>query len=170
MNRTKMLAISFVFLYLAVALTTTNVAVVAEATDQCTTPTMSIAIEARSDLSFNVSTITLPKNTCVKITLVNADSSSFHDFVVDAQSGWDGIDIEANEGTTNSLLVKTPDVEINTQFYCSVPGHRAAGMEGTFKVTDDAGATNESGSPGFGFVPAIFAMLALLAIPVLRKK
>lgn len=170
MNRTKILAISLVFLYFAVALTT-NVAVADEGhdTDQCTTPTEFIAVEARSDLSFNVSTISLPKDTCVKITFVNADTSAFHDLVVDAVSGWEGFEIVAEAGETHSLLVMTPNADIDTKFYCSVPGHREAGMEGTFKV-GDSGDANASGTPGFGFVPAIFAMLALLAIPVIRRK
>ncbi len=165
------MAFSLVFLYLAVVFTTnfaTTVNAETEA-DQCTSPTMSITVEARSDLSFNVSTITLPKNTCVKITLVNSDTSSRHDFVVDAVDGWDGIDIDTDMGETSSQLIQTPDKDLDLQFYCSVPGHREAGMEGTLKI-GDTGNANESGSPGFGFVPAIFALLAILAIPIIRRK
>jgi plastocyanin len=68
-----------------------------------------------------------------------------HHFVVDE---W-GINETISAGET--VLVRVP---ANAQpgatftFYCSVPGHRAAGMEGTITVTSSSSPLTSSGGPG----------------------
>jgi plastocyanin len=68
-----------------------------------------------------------------------------HHFVVDE---W-GINETISAGET--VLVRVPaDVQpaATFTFYCSVPGHRAAGMEGTITILDSGSAPSSIGGPG----------------------
>lgn len=62
---------------------------------------------------------------------LTSGSSVEHNFVVEEAN--DTMVVEAPAGQTN---VGTIDLEAGTYtFYCSVPGHRTAGMEGTLTVS-----------------------------------
>ncbi len=63
----------------------------------------------------------------VTITLTNEDEQR-HTFVIDDPQ----ISLDANAGESDTGTV---DLEAGTYtFYCDVPGHREAGMEGTLEV------------------------------------
>jgi plastocyanin len=78
-------------------------------------------------LSFDPDELTVPAG---KFNVALTSSDQFHDFVI---GDVDGI-VEASSGET-----KTAGFEITKPgkytFYCSVPGHRQGGMEGTLTVT-----------------------------------
>ncbi|NIT03593.1 hypothetical protein GTO10_01495 [Candidatus Saccharibacteria bacterium] len=89
-----------------------------------------VTVEAE-EFSFTPSTLTFSKGSRVRLTLKNEGSVS-HDFVID----------ELNVNTTlvspGSSLTVEFDVPrddlmvlVTYEFYCSVPGHREAGMVGT---------------------------------------
>ncbi|MBJ7459280.1 MAG: cupredoxin domain-containing protein [Thermoleophilaceae bacterium] len=68
----------------------------------------------------------------ITITLIN-ESTTPHDVAVETESGKSlGESEDVSEGTTKLVL---KDVKAGTYtFYCSLPGHRQAGMEGTLTV------------------------------------
>jgi superoxide dismutase, Cu-Zn family len=80
------------------------------------------------DIDFNPNEFTIPANTDVTVILPN-NGEAPHDFVIDEL----GIQSELAEGGEET------SVTINAEpgeyvYYCSVPGHREAGMEGTLIV------------------------------------
>ncbi|MCE7737121.1 MAG: hypothetical protein GPJ54_19700 [Candidatus Heimdallarchaeota archaeon] len=104
---------------------------------QCSNPTVMLTIESLTGLKFNLNNIQVPKASCVQITLVNKDPDIEHDFTIDGNSGPTGIEtvyIPVGHGETNKFNVTTPDADLVFDYYCSIPGHRAAGEEGDFIV------------------------------------
>jgi plastocyanin len=98
----------------------------AEAEGAADLPT-EVAIES-IDIDFNVDTIEIPANTDVTITITN-NGVAAHDFVVE------GTEIDSgyiNGGSSATVTVNLAPGEY--VFFCSVPGHRAAGMVGTLIV------------------------------------
>lgn len=73
------------------------------------------------------------KGETVRITIVNGETLT-HDIAMEAL----GIKSEAiiEEGASASI---TFVAESNDTYYCSIPGHRAAGMEGQFKIISSPG-------------------------------
>jgi nitrite reductase (NO-forming) len=78
---------------------------------------------------FRPSAITAVKGQTVKLTVYSADRP--HTFTIDEL----GIDIAADMGQTVTEEFTVEKAGTFT-FYCAVPGHRDAGMEGTLKVTE----------------------------------
>ena len=67
----------------------------------------------------------------VTVELVN-ESSTPHDVTIESP---DGEDVGETETITGSTTTTSVDLEAGDYtFYCSVPGHREAGMEGTLTV------------------------------------
>jgi plastocyanin len=89
--------------------------------------TETIAVEA-SNFSFKPDTITAePGIAEIELTATNG----IHDFVFD--DAYPGFRLEADGG--GSTQSKKVDLKPGTyDFYCSITGHRAAGMEGTMTV------------------------------------
>ena len=59
-------------------------------------------------------------------------SSTGHDVVIEDESGGE---VAKTDVITDSTTTTTADLQAGTYtFYCSVPGHREAGMEGTLTV------------------------------------
>jgi nitrite reductase (NO-forming) len=69
------------------------------------------------------------KGKTVKITISSKDIA--HTFTIDEL----GINIPVGGGLTVTSEIKVDKAGIFT-FYCAVPGHRDAGMEGTLEVTE----------------------------------
>ena len=70
--------------------------------------------------------------------------------------------------TNDTTTVQFPNQDAKIVFFCQMTGHRAQGMEGNFIV--GSGASSSSSSPGFGFYAASAAILAMVAIPVVKHK
>ncbi|MFV2016292.1 MAG: plastocyanin/azurin family copper-binding protein [Candidatus Heimdallarchaeota archaeon] len=118
---------------------------------QCSNPTTEVEIRVLAGIRYNINEIIVPKATCVKITLVNEDPDIGHDFTIDGTTGDSGIEqvyISAAGGTTGSVNVTTPDADVTFDFYCSIQGHRAAGMDGSFIVGEGISLTTETSSSG----------------------
>jgi Cu-Zn family superoxide dismutase len=80
------------------------------------------------DIFFDPKEITIPANTDVTIIIPN-EGAALHDFVVEE------LDIDAGNippGETVEVVINAPAGEY--EYFCSVPGHKAAGMLGTLVV------------------------------------
>lgn len=87
----------------------------------------SITVEA-FDLGFNLSSNTIPANTDVQVTVTN-NGALAHDFVIDEL----GIQTKLlNPGESETVTINAAPGDYT--YYCSVPGHREAGMQGTLTV------------------------------------
>jgi plastocyanin len=76
---------------------------------------------------FDPATITVAAGDDVSIALTSSDV--LHDFVIDEL----GTHVAADAGRTEETALNTARPGAYT-YYCSVPGHRAAGMEGALVV------------------------------------
>lgn len=84
----------------------------------------SITVEA-FDLGFTVDSTTIPANTDVQVTVTNTGALA-HDFVIDEL----GIQTKLlNPGESETVTINAAPGDYT--YYCSVPGHREAGMQGT---------------------------------------
>lgn len=86
-----------------------------------------VAVRARS-FSFVPAEITVRSGEAIAIELSSEDAE--HDFVID---GLDAAHVSADTGetATGGFRAHAPG---RVTFYCSVPGHREAGMTGTLVV------------------------------------
>ena len=92
--------------------------------------TLSISANPEGQLKYSTSTLTA-KSGQVAITFTNAASLG-HNLTVASPSGAQLGATETFQGGSRTLSLNlTPGVY---KFYCTVPGHRAAGMEGTLTV------------------------------------
>ncbi|MEZ4497070.1 MAG: cupredoxin domain-containing protein [Thermomicrobiales bacterium] len=87
------------------------------------------------DIAFEETTLTGPADTDFTITLTN-NGTAQHDFVIE---GTDFKTSILNGGQSQTITVNLPAGEYT--YFCSVPGHRAAGMEGTLTISADGGAS-----------------------------
>ncbi len=111
-------------------------ALTAEATPAAGTPTAAVASEALSvtlnDIFYEPTRLEIPADTDVTITLVNAGEGQ-HTFSINSLG-------QGRPGVGPILLAgKTQEVTLNAapgdyEFYCQIPGHKAAGMVGTLVV------------------------------------
>lgn len=82
-----------------------------------------------TDIAFDQTELTIPADTDVTVTLVN-EGFLEHDFVVE----------DTDFATELAQAQETVEVVVNLpagdyMYYCSVAGHREAGMEGTLTVS-----------------------------------
>jgi plastocyanin len=95
---------------------------------QAAAATTEFAVEA-IDIAYDVKSLEIPANTDVTITITN-NGVAVHDFNIE------GTDIASGfingGGSTATVTVNLAPGEYT--FFCSVPGHRAAGMVGTLTV------------------------------------
>jgi plastocyanin len=82
-----------------------------------------------TEFSFDPEDFTLPADTDTELTLENAGVVE-HDIVVEELG--DEVLVFANAGETVTETVNVPAGTYT--FYCSIPGHRDGGMEGTLTV------------------------------------
>ena len=93
------------------------------------------------DLGFKPSTLEVTAAGDYEVTLVNTGSAP-HDITLP-----DGQKVAAEAGKTVTAILTIP--EGGTTFLCSIPGHAAAGMTGSFSIAGAAGAAADShGGPG----------------------
>ena len=88
----------------------------------------------------------------VRITIINGDPM-LHDFLIDEFGVSSGELHEEGETITVEFVVNQPG---EFYYYCSIPGHRAIGMEGLLKVTgevivgDEAAMADSLADEGYG--------------------
>lgn len=80
------------------------------------------------DLFFDPKEFTIPANTDVTVTLTN-EGALQHDFVIDELSVNSGL---VDPGASVTFTIN--GAAGSYQYYCSVPGHREAGMVGTLTI------------------------------------
>ncbi|MCO5221544.1 MAG: cupredoxin domain-containing protein [Thermomicrobiales bacterium] len=85
------------------------------------------------DMYFDPTDLTIGADTPTTFHFVN-DGAAVHDFTIDALD----IHVSVNPGESAEIEVNAP--EGTYEFYCSVPGHKDAGMVGTLTVSTDAAA------------------------------
>lgn len=77
------------------------------------------------DIAFEPTTLTIPANTDITINLPN-EGAAAHSFLIDAL----GVNVQQAPGQRDlSATLNAPAGSY--EYYCDVPGHKAAGMVGT---------------------------------------
>jgi uncharacterized cupredoxin-like copper-binding protein len=90
-----------------------------------------VRVTALDTLKFEPAVITVKSGTPVRLTLENTGALE-HDLVID---NVDGQKIQAHAKPKSTAAVEfTPTAPGTYEFYCSVPGHREAGMKGVLNV------------------------------------
>lgn len=84
------------------------------------------------EMYFEPDSVTAEAGSTLTVNLENA-GSQLHDFTIDDLGG-ERVHVEVPAGEEDSASLDIPDDAGEIEFYCSVPGHRAAGMEGTITV------------------------------------
>jgi plastocyanin len=79
------------------------------------------------DIYFEPEELSIPADTEVTVQLPNV-GAALHNFSIDEL----GIDVDIAPGATEETVINAPAGEY--EFYCNVPGHKAAGMLGTLTV------------------------------------
>jgi plastocyanin len=79
------------------------------------------------DIYFEPDELSVPANTEVTVQLPN-EGAAQHNFSIDEL----GIDVDIAPGATEETVINAPAGEY--EYYCNVPGHKAAGMFGTLTV------------------------------------
>ena len=93
--------------------------------------TQAVEIKAADTFKFDPPSITVKAGAPVRLTLSNSGALE-HDWVVDSL---EGKKVEADAKPKSSASVEfTPTAARTYEYYCSVPGHRDAGMKGTLVV------------------------------------
>ena len=91
------------------------------------------------DIYFKPNVVTIPADTPVQISITNHGATA-HDFVISDHdnSGLKNLNINVatDPGKTSEVTINAPEGDY--YFYCSVPGHEAAGMRGYLTVKKDA--------------------------------
>ncbi|MEA2531165.1 MAG: cytochrome c oxidase subunit, partial [Thermomicrobiales bacterium] len=103
-----------------------------------TQPPTAITINM-GDIFFDPPEFTIPANTDVTVTVVNV-GAALHAFSIDALNVHSG-DVQPGASATVTINAPAGDYE----FYCPVPGHKAAGMVGTLHVVEGGGAPPAEG-------------------------
>jgi nitrite reductase (NO-forming) len=80
------------------------------------------------DINFNPKELTIPANTDVTINLVNNGAAN-HNFNIDELNVHSG---DYSPGQTGTVTINAAPGDY--QYYCSIPGHKEAGMVGTLHL------------------------------------
>lgn len=100
----------------------------AEAEESAAAPAAAEPIEVVShDIYFEPKELTIPANTDVAVSLPN-QGVTLHNFSIDALD----ISVDIEPGATEEAIINAPAGTY--EFYCDIPGHKAAGMVGTLTV------------------------------------
>ena len=116
--------------------------------NQCSNPTDFVTVNIKGGL-FNADRITVPADSCVRITLQNSDNVD-HTFTINKVGGSldpskndanltlqeiNFFNIYAKAGSENSSNLMTPKVSSDFEFYCEITGHQAKGEWGFLFVS-----------------------------------
>ncbi|MGA7668892.1 MAG: cupredoxin domain-containing protein [Nitrolancea sp.] len=85
-----------------------------------------------TEMKFTPNNITVQTGQTVNIKLVN-DGVVMHDFTIDDLNGQQ-LTKPLDPGKSTTFSLTAPDTAGTINFYCSQPGHKAAGMTGTITV------------------------------------
>jgi uncharacterized cupredoxin-like copper-binding protein len=118
----------------------------AEAAADAAAPAADTATVVSYDIYFEPKELTIPADTDVTVTLPN-EGVTLHNFAIDEL----GIDVDIEPGATEEVVINAPAGTY--EFYCNVPGHKAAGMVGTLTVTGDGAVT--ASAPAEEAAPAV---------------
>jgi uncharacterized cupredoxin-like copper-binding protein len=84
------------------------------------------------EMYFDPDSVSADAGSSLTVNLENA-GSQMHDFTID-DIGGESVDVDVPAGESDSVTLDIPEDAGEIEFYCSVPGHREAGMEGTITV------------------------------------
>ena len=84
------------------------------------------------EMYFDPDSVSADGGSSLTINFDNA-GNQLHDFTIDDLSG-ERVHVEVPSGEEDSVTLDIPGDVDEIEFYCSVPGHRDAGMEGTISV------------------------------------
>ncbi|OLS21763.1 MAG: hypothetical protein HeimC3_33940 [Candidatus Heimdallarchaeota archaeon LC_3] len=146
--------------------------------DQCTSPTEEITVLALQNedgtLSYDKEEYQVSKGACVEITIKNSNDI-LHDFTIeeDHDHNFDGFHVAiANRTAINgtdsySVHIQFPESDLAYDLWCTVAGHRVAGMEAKIIIGNPPSTV-----PGLGFDLGIilFGIFSISMIIILRKK
>ncbi len=79
------------------------------------------------DIFFEPESLTIPADSDVTVALPN-EGVTLHNFSIDELS----IDVDIDPGAAAEAVINAPAGTY--EYYCNVPGHKAAGMVGTLTV------------------------------------
>ena len=79
------------------------------------------------DIAFEPNQLSLPADTPTTVALTN-QGAALHNFTIDEL----GLSVDVEAGASGQAEINDPAGTYT--FYCNVPGHREAGMEGTLTV------------------------------------
>lgn len=141
-----------------------------EAADQCETPTTEITIKGgeNGEIAFDKTEYQVPKNACVEVIFINFSPVIEHDASIDeiheileevhlhSANNTDG---HEGDGAV-SMHIQTPNEDTEFEIYCSVEGHKSAGMVATLVV----GEGLPGFLPGFEFLGLLFGMSVMVII------
>lgn len=101
----------------------------------CSTPAatpagVSLNVAGSDSFKYEPATLTAKVGQAVTVNLQNKGNLD-HSFVIDEL----GVKLETVKAGTTQPVTFTPTTAGTYTFYCDVPGHKAAGMTGTFTVT-----------------------------------
>ena len=86
------------------------------------------------DIKFSTDSMTIPANTDVTLTITNK-GATVHNFNIDSLDIHSG---DMNPGETKTITINAPAGSY--EYYCNIPGHKEAGMDGTLTVTAGGGS------------------------------
>ena len=84
------------------------------------------------EMYFDPDSISADAGSSLTINFENA-GNQLHDFTIDDLDG-ERIHVEVASGEEDSVTLSIPDDTGDIEFYCTIPGHREAGMEGVLTV------------------------------------
>ena len=103
----------------------------AQASTKPASSPQAVEVKATDSLKFEPATITVKKGSPVRVTLTN-NTALEHDWVVD---NLDGKKVQMHAAPKRARPSTSRRRRPATyEFYCSIPGHREAGMKGTLTV------------------------------------
>ncbi len=133
----------------------------------CDNPTLTLAVSSKNT-KYNVTEIRVPKDTCVQIIYENKDNYAHDISVAEVPNEFSGFHIHLEGiGVANTTFL-TPDKDVTYLYYCTVPGHREAGMEGKL-IVGEGSAEDTAGVPGFELPMILGTLLAIGTTSVLIR-